>query len=327
MKIVLLAVFGVLVAVVVSAWRSILWMPGRASRGPLPHDVPDCVVDLRRDLKTLATDIGPRNVSHDYPQLLEAAQFLEASLREAGYDVGRQEFFVAGKAVWNVSAEKRGTVRADEIIIVGAHYDTVPGSPGANDNGSAVVANLALARAFAKKQTERTLRFLFFVNEEFPYYMTPDMGSLRYAEHCRAHNEQIVGMIALETIGYYTNAPRSQRYPVNLLKYLYPTSGHFVAFVGNRRSRRWVHQVVRAFRRTRFPSEGIAAPSWLRDAFRSDHAPFWRCGYPALMVTDTANFRYPHYHTREDTPDKVQFAALAQVVVGLERALRELASR
>jgi Zn-dependent M28 family amino/carboxypeptidase len=184
---------------------------------------------------------------------------------------------------------------------------------------------LALARAFAGLAPARTVRFVFFANEEFPYYMTPDMGSLRYAQRCKARNENIVGMITLETIGYYSDAPATQRYPVRLLNYLYPTTGNFIAMVGNRRSRRWVHQVVRAFRRTNFPSEGIAAPEWLRDIFRSDNAAFWHCGYPALMVTDTANFRYPYYHTSEDTVDKINFTALARVVVGFERALRELA--
>ena len=144
---------------------------------------------------------------------------------------------------------------------MGAHYDTVPGSPGANDNGSAVAANLALARAFAKMQTERTLRFVFFVNEEFPYYMTPDMGSLRCAERCRAHNERIVGMIALETIGYYTDTPRSQRYPLDLLKYLYPTTGNFVAFVGNRQSQRWVRRWSALFVGRDFLRKGSPRPA------------------------------------------------------------------
>ncbi|MEM9657855.1 MAG: M20/M25/M40 family metallo-hydrolase, partial [Planctomycetota bacterium] len=223
-----------------------------------------------------------------------------------------------------VEVERVGRLHADQIVVSGAHYDTVPGSPGANDNGSAVVANLALAREFAAASPDRTLRFVFFVNEESPYYMTDAMGSLRYAQACRSRSENVVAMLSLETIGCYLRESESQRYPISLLGRLYPTTGDFVAFVGDVRSRRLVHQVVRGFRRVDFPSQGMAAPRRLKDIFRSDHAAFWQCGYPALMITDTANFRYPHYHTPDDTVDKVDFPSLARVVSGLKESLLEL---
>jgi len=201
----------------------------------------------------------------------------------------------------------------------------VPGSPGANDNGSAVVANLALARAFAHVVTERTVRFVFFVNEEMPYYMTDAMGSLRYAQQCRANGDNVVGMLSLETMGCYLDEPSTQRYPIAWLRHLYPTTGNFVAVVGNVRSRRFAHRIIGGLRRVQFPSEGMAAPRWLKDIFRSDHAAFWHCGYPALMITDTANFRYPFYHTAEDTVEKINFVALARVVTGLRESLLEVA--
>src|SRR5207248_753647 len=135
--------------------------------------------------------------------------------------------------------------------------------------------------------------------------MTEGMGSLRYAEQCRTTGEKVVGMISLETIGSYRDEPLTQRYPIGLLRYLYPTTGNFVAVVGNLRSRRLVHRVIRGLRRAQIPSEGLAAPRWIKDIFRSDHAAFWHNGYPALMITDTANFRYPYYHTSEDTIDKI----------------------
>lgn len=305
-----------------------IWMPGASFRGthsPLTTREEEIRDVLEQNLLVLSRDIGERNVSHRYEQLVEAATFIEQSLQEAGYETRRQEFMVDEHPVWNIDVERTGRRHPEETVVVGAHYDTVPGSPGANDNGSAVVANLAIARSFADVAPERTIRFAFFANEESPYYMTDAMGSLRYAQHCRAADEIVVGMICLETIGCYLEEPHSQRYPVALLRHLYPTTGNFVAVVGNVQSRRLVHRVIRGLRRTKFPSEGMAAPRWLKDIFRSDHAAFWSCGYPALMITDTANFRYRYYHTSEDTPDKINYAALARVVTALRESLVELA--
>ena len=306
-------------------------MPGKSFRGvpSPPLDEPETLVCelLQQDLMVLAQDIGERNISQRYSQLIEAAEFIERSLREAGHQTRRQEIAVDENTVWNIDIECIGRCHPKEIVVVGAHYDTVPGSPGANDNGSAVVANLALAREFSRLAPERTVRFAFFVNEEFPYYMTDAMGSLRYAQQCSAKAENVVCMISLETIGCYLDEPMSQRYPIALLRHVYPTTGNFVAVVGNLRSRPFVHRVIRGLRRTQFPSEGIAAPRWLKDIFRSDHAAFWRYGYPALMITDTANFRYPYYHTSDDTVDKINCAALARVVTGLRESVLELAGK
>ena len=302
-------------------------MPGK-SFGGLPSSLDDLEArvhaSLEHDLTVLAQDIGERNVSRRYAQLIEAGEFIERSLQQAGHEIRRQEFTVGENIVWNIDVECTGRGHPEEVIVIGAHYDTVPGSPGANDNGSAVVANLALARAFVRVAPQRTVRFAFFVNEELPYYMTDAMGSLRYAQACRANGENVVCMISLETIGCYLEEPLSQRYPSALLRHVYPTTGNFVAVVGNLRSRHLVHRVIRGFRRVQFPSEGMAAPRWLKDIFRSDHAAFWHCGYPALMVTDTANFRYPYYHTPEDTVDKINFVALARVVTGLRESVLEL---
>lgn len=304
-----------------SIWR-ITWMPG----GSGPESVPESAVatlveSLREDLRVLAVEIGERHVPECHNALRRAADFLDRQLTVVGYLVRRDSFVVEGHTVCNLDVERTGVMYPEEIIIVGAHYDTVSGSPGANDNGSAVVATLALARALARVEMARTVRLAFFVNEESPYYMTESMGSLRYAQGCRMRQEDVRGMMSLETIGYYVDRSHSQRYPVGILRWFYPTRGNFVAFVGNVHSRHWVHETIRGFRRTSFPSQGIAAPRWLRDIFRSDHASFWQYGFPALMVTDTANFRYPYYHTAEDTPDKIDFESLARVVLGLKASL------
>ena len=267
------------------------------------------------------------SVSPRYAQLIEAAESIERSLREAGYETRRQDIAVNENIVWNIDVDCTGRCHPEEIIVVGAHYDTVPGSPGANDNGSAVVANLALARAFARLAPERTVRVASFVNEEMPYYMTDAMGSLYYAEECCAESENVVCMISLETIGCYLDEPLSPRYPSALLRHVYPTAGNFVAVGGDLRPRHLVHRVIRGLRRVQFPSEGMAAPRWLKDIFRSDHAAFWRYDYPAVIITDTANFRYSYYHTSEDTIDKINYIALARVVTRLREGVLELVGK
>jgi Zn-dependent M28 family amino/carboxypeptidase len=304
----------------------IMLMPGRSYRGPLPPLTTDQAAlrdELRRDVVMLAAEIGERNVVC-LDALNDAADFIETALRDAGYQVERQAYEVAGKTCYNLAVEITGDSHPDEIIIVGAHYDSVLGCPGANDNGSAVAAMLGLARRFAGKPCQRTLRFVAFANEEPPHFWTDDMGSLVYAKRCRTRGENIIGMISLETIGYYSDQKGSQNYPPPF-SFFYPSTGDFVAFVGNLKSRRFVRDVVRSFRRhAKFPSEGAALPELIREAGWSDHWSFWQQGYPALMVTDTAPFRYPYYHLPEDTPDKIDYERLARVVAALEMVLRDL---
>lgn len=280
---------------------------------------------LHRDVGELAGTIGERNLSH-YHALRRAAEFIETSFTEAGYVVRRQGFTAEGNAVANLEVALNGSGRAEEIVIIGAHYDSVDGSPGANDNATGVAAVLALARAFAGTSPSRTLRFVAFVNEEPPYFQTPAMGSLVYAERCQANQERVVAMLSLETIGYYADARGSQSYPVPF-QFFYPSQGNFIGFVGNLASRRLLHEVIGSFRHhARHPSEGIATWESIPGVGWSDQWAFWRHGYPAVMVTDTAFYRYPYYHTREDTPDKVHYDRLALVVRGLEQVVEDLTS-
>jgi Zn-dependent M28 family amino/carboxypeptidase len=193
----------------------------------------------------------------------------------------------------------------------------VPGSPAANDNASGVAAILALARRFAGSPGDRTLRFVAFVNEEKPYAHTDQMGSVVYAWRCRQRGEKVTAMLSLETIGYYNDEPGSQKYPSPIGRF-YPSTGNFIAFVGNTRYGWLVREAVAAFRRSEpFPSQGGVLPESIPNIGFSDHWSFWQEGYPALMVTDTANFRYPYYHMPEDTVDKVDFERMSRVVRGL----------
>ncbi len=166
---------------------------------------------------------------------------------------------------------------------------------------------------------------MWFVNEEPPYFQSAQMGSWVYAKACHDRDENVVAMISLETIGYYSDAPNSQHYPFPF-GLLYPSTADFIAFVGNTASRALVRETVASFRRhAQFPSEGAAVPGWITGVGWSDHWAFWQEGYPALMVTDTAPFRYPHYHDSTDTPDKLDYERFARVVDGLAGVVGDLA--
>jgi Zn-dependent M28 family amino/carboxypeptidase len=280
---------------------------------------------LRQDVEMLATTIGPRYVSR--PRSLRAAAgYLEKRLREAGYAPTRQGFDVNGVLCENVVAELPGTARPDEIVVVGGHYDTVQFCPGANDNTSGTAATLALAEQFAGRPQPRTMRFVLFVNEEPPYYHTEEMGSLVYARSCQERGDDIKAMISLETIGCYFDKPDTQSYPL-LVGLAYPSTGNFIAFVGNLRSRRLVHDTIGTFRENAMlPSEGGAIPGWITGIGWSDHWSFWQAGYPAVMVTDTAPFRYKHYHKPTDTAEKLDYDRMAILVEGMIAVLEKLGS-
>ena len=279
--------------------------------------------ELAADVQKLAGEIGERNMDR-YPQLLAAGEFIEASLTSAGLTPRRVSFELRGRACHNIEVEIPGT--QSEIFVIGAHYDSVFGSPGANDNGSGVAALLALARRFAGKPSGKTLRFVAFVNEEPPYFQTEEMGSFVYAKRCQERGDRIAGMISLETIGYFSDAPGSQRYPSPGLGFFYPSKGNFIGFASDTRSRSLLRATVSAFRETgKLPCEGASLPAIIPGIGWSDQWSFWQCGYPAIMVTDTAPFRYPHYHEPTDTPDKLDYDRLALVVSGMENVIRELA--
>jgi Zn-dependent M28 family amino/carboxypeptidase len=227
--------------------------------------------------------------------------------------------------VRNLEVELAGSSQADEIIVVGAHYDSVVGCPGANDNGSGVAAAIELARRLMERDLSRTVRLVFFVNEEPPFFTTDEMGSLHYARRCREESERVVAMFSLETMGCFSDKEGSQQYPFPF-RFFYPSRGNFIAFVGNVASQGLVRRSVGSFRRqASIPAEGAAVPGWITGVGWSDHWSFWEQGYPGVMVTDTAPFRYAEYHTPLDTPDRVSYGHLARVVAGLERVVVDLA--
>ncbi len=322
----ILAAIVVVVATIV--WFFLLRMPGESHDGPLPPLDADGVAlrdELERDVRRLADGIGERNTRRP-ERLEEAARFIEESLRACGTPA-RQGYELGGRPCANVEVEIRGGARVSEIVIVGAHYDSVPGCAGANDNATGTAGVLALARRFAGSKPARTLRFVGFVNEEPPFFQTGDMGSVRYAKRCKARGEDVVAMLSLETLGCFRDEEGSQEYPAPGLSLFYPSRGDFVVFVGNVASRALTREAVGTFRgAAAFPSEGAALPSSIPGVGWSDHWSFWEEGWSAVMVTDTAPFRSPLYHTPSDTADRVDFDRLARVVAGLEAVVERFAN-
>jgi Zn-dependent M28 family amino/carboxypeptidase len=277
------------------------------------------------DVQYLSVTIGERSIPRA-GSLQATVEYLRDSLRQAGYKVTEHSYSVEGQTVSNLEATLLGSDATKGTVIVGAHYDSVAGTVGANDNATGVAAALELARLLGRTSLRRTVRFVFFVNEEPPYFQTESMGSKVYAHQLRSAGVLVSAMISLETIGFYSDVPGSQKYPA-VLSLFYPNRGNFIGFVGNPESRDLVRRSVRNFRESAgFPSEGVAAPADWPGVGWSDHWSFWQENYPAIMITDTAVFRYPYYHTPQDTFDKVDFEKAARVVAGVHRLVETLAN-
>jgi Zn-dependent M28 family amino/carboxypeptidase len=288
-------------------------MPGRSYRvelhGPLPPLSGEArALSLRLRLHVAALAAAERNSDLETP-----ARYIEAAFAAQGYKPESQYFESGGRKVRNIEA-------GSGSIVVGAHYDTVPGSPGANDNASGVAVLIELAAM------KLPVRFVAFANEEMPYFLGPEMGSWAWAKRARERGERLRAMFSLEMLGYYRDQPGTQRYPAPLGLF-YPNRADFIAFVGDLGARGLVRRSIDSFRRNaQFPSEGVAAPGFVPGVTWSDHWSFRRHGYRAIMITDTAFYRYPHYHLPTDTPEKLDYERMARVTLGLAAMLRDLAN-
>jgi hypothetical protein len=316
-------------AIVVAAARYVTAVPGQSHEGalPPPSDTEGATAArLLTHIRTVASK--PHNIDH-YDELEKAARHIEDTLKALGYQPVPQVHEVDGRAVRNIEAviEPSRPDTGTKTIVVGAHYDSYGEAPGANDNGTGTAAVLELARLLAdlRNTGDKRIRLVLFVNEEPPYFQTPDMGSYRYARLLAERREAVIGMISLETLGCFLDDPGSQKYPPPL-GLLYPDKGDFVAFVAMPGSRELMQNLIGSFRRhTQFPSVGGVAPGFVPGIGWSDHWSFEKFGYPAVMITDTALFRYPHYHRTTDTPDKVDVDKLARITHGVARVIREMA--
>ena len=279
---------------------------------------------LRAHVTSLAEEIGERNVFNS-EALRRAAAYIGAEWGAQGYGVERLKYDVSGIPCANLIATREGGTRRNEILLLGAHYDSVVGSPGANDNASGVAALLEISRMFQGLEPALTVRFVAFVNEEPPFFSTGQQGSRVYAQAARRRGDDIRLMASLETIGCYSSEPGSQHYPP-LFRFFYPDCGNFIGIVSDFRSRAAMRRFAAAFRaNSDFPMQTASTFRFVPGVAWSDHDSFWRQGYPAVMVTDTAFYRYRHYHAPTDTPDKLAYPELANVTLGLFRAFAVLA--
>ena len=276
---------------------------------------------LRRHVQRLAGEIGERNVFR--PEALHAAEeYIRREWTRQGWQVRAQEYTVEDVRSANLEVTLEGSESPGEAVLVGAHYDSVSGSPGADDNASAVAVLLELSRLLRETTPSCSLRFAAFVNEEPPFFFTGQQGSLVYAKAARRRGDSIRLMLSLEMLGYYRDTPGSQRYPP-VFRWFYPDQGDFIALVSNWRTRHEMRRLAAAFRASSsFPLEHAATFAWVPGVAWSDHLSFWRQGYRALMVTDTAFFRNPNYHAATDTPETLDYPRMAALTEGLTGALR-----
>ena len=322
------ATLATLLGLLLAAILAVTTMPGSSHRGAPPPATAEQQA-LAQQLRQHVAVIAAQEHNAQHPAALEAvATYLESELVSYGYQVRRDEFKARGVPVRNLEVTVPSqSAPGQRLVVVGAHYDSAHETPGANDNATGTAAVLALAKSLQHlgATAQADVMFVLYTNEEPPFFKTPQMGSQVHAQALRARGAPVVAMLSLETMGYFSSAAGSQKYPWPLNQF-YPTQGDFIAFVATTPDLGLARRVVRSFRsHAAFPSEGIAAPRFIPGVDYSDHAAYIDAGYPALMVTDTAPYRYPHYHTREDTPDKVDYDRLARVVQGLEGVVRDLA--
>ncbi|MBF0338288.1 MAG: M28 family peptidase [Nitrospirae bacterium] len=273
----------------------------------------------------LAREIGSRSYRNMFA--LEATvRYISQRLSDYGYSVSYQTYKYRGNVYRNIIAELRGKESPETVVIIGAHYDTVYSTPGADDNASGIAGLLEVARVVATSGFSKTVRFVAFAFEEFPAFISDQMASYVYARSLRERNENVELMICLEMIGYFSDKADSQRFPLPFFKWFYPREGNFIVVVGDTKARRFVSRIKHAFRKgSELAVESITAPRWIPGITFSDHKSFWKCGYDAVMITDTAFYRNPNYHRRSDTPDTLCYGSMAEVVSGLVCAIGAVA--
>ncbi|MEM6468885.1 MAG: M28 family peptidase [Planctomycetota bacterium] len=284
--------------------------------------------NLRLHVDRLAGLIGVRSLKK--PKSIQATiGYIESQWMEMGFTVTRECFDALGDEATNLIVESCGGNRSQELILLGAHYDTVYTTPGADDNASAVAVLLEVARLLQDHTGRRNARYVAFACEEPPYFNFGAMGSQHHARQSRLRNDKIVGMLCLEMVGYYSLSDNSQTIPPAIpkpLRRFFPSRGNFLAAVGNLKSWRLCWQFRRGFKRgTRtLPLFSVCLPETINEIRLSDNSSFWDQGYPALMLTDTSFLRNPHYHQASDTPETLDYKRMTEVTFGVAAAMRKL---
>jgi len=275
--------------------------------------------DLAGHVSVLAEQFVPRSYDNS-ENLGKCADYIAEQFRASGGAVSRQPYDTASRTYENVIVTFAG--RRDSRIVVGAHYDSCGDTPGADDNASGVAGLIELARLLGGASHEHTIELVAYCTEEPPFFASPNMGSAHHAARLKKQGVEVVAMMALEMIGYFTDEPRSQKYPFGLLYLFYPSRGNFLAIVGNMGQRPLARRVKRAMKgATDLPVYSALIPSVVPGVDFSDHRNYWAEGYPAVMITDTAFLRNPGYHGLDDTPDTLDYERMADVVVCVHEAV------
>lgn len=293
----------------------------------MPTDHDTIRENLRLHVDHLAGLIGPRVLSK--PKTIEATtRYIENQWAEVGFDVQHEWFEAIDRSASNLIVERAGRKRADEIVLLGAHYDTVPMSPGADDNASAVAVLIEVSRLLKDHQGSKTARYVAFACEEVPYFNLDSMGSQHHAREARQRKERIAAMLCLEMVGYFRSEVGSQAVPPTIPRWLhrfFPRRGNFLAAVGNLPSWKLAWSFRRGFKRgSHLPLFSIVLPETVHEIRLSDNSSFWDQNYPALMLTDTSFLRNPHYHQATDLPETLDYNAMTEVTLGVAAAMRRL---
>lgn len=318
--------FGILVILL---WETAGVAMSYASTDHASSDTLTVEARLRHHVKVLTVNIGERSIRKP-SGLARAARYIAETLRDAGLCVREESYTYQKIPVANIVAET-GPENPRRRYVIGAHYDSLAGTVGADDNASAVAVLLETARLVQAMPrggaSPVSIQFVAFALEEPPAYGTRFMGSRVRARHAKKAKERIDGMICLEMVGYTCREPGCQSYPFPLGFMNYPSTGDFIGIVGNFTSRSLVRSMERSFKKNpALPVVTLTVPlnGWCIPSVRlSDHAPFWDAGYPAVMVTDSAFYRNPYYHTVHDTMETLDFAFMAQLVRSLVGFLGE----
>lgn len=315
-----------LLVLILFFWYSLLKIRFReADRRDLPVLSDDTgVKKLFAHVQHLSVQIGSRSV-YEYSNIKKTETYIKSVLEELGLGYSTQEFRYRNNLFSNIIVSIPGREEPDDIFIIGAHYDTVSGTPGADDNGSGVAVLLEVCRLLNTQELSRTLRLIFFVLEEPPAFRTASMGSYVYAKQARLDKENIYGMISLEMVGFFSNKKGAQSFPAPFMSLFYSNVPDFIGVVGNFKSRQLVKKISESIKRgSAIPIESLATFRFLPGIDWSDHGSFWKMGYPAVMITDTSFYRNPNYHKGSDTINTLDFLKMAEVVRGLIQVVRDL---
>ena len=285
--------------------------------GPFSYPDPDIRSENLKNTVRYLTEINPSR-SYDHPESMDkAARYVVQKFEEYGLRPEEQKVAAAGRTYVNIVASVGPS--EGRRVVVGAHYDVCGNQPGADDNASGIAGLLEIARFAKKHEAELPYRvdLVAYALEEAPFFGTKNMGSYVHAESLHHANSDVRGMICLEMIGFFSDEAASQSYPLALLRLFYPSTGNFIGVISNFESSSFAADIARHMRATRVNVETLSAPSFVIGVDFSDHRSYWQFGYDAVMITDTAFYRNPHYHRETDTIETLDFSRMQEVIKGI----------